>query len=69
MKKVYVKPTVEIESYELNEFVASCENTTPNHSRDDCVIDLDRGRFLLFQYVTKCRRKTDSIMDFVTISR
>ncbi len=40
MKKVYVKPTVEIESYELNEFVASCENTTPNHSRADCVIDL-----------------------------
>lgn len=48
MKKVYVKPTVEIESYELNEFVASCENTTPNHSRADCVIDL--GPWTVFAF-------------------
>lgn len=40
MKKVYKKPTIEIESYELDEFVASCENTSPNHTRETCVINL-----------------------------
>lgn len=39
MKKQYVKPTIEFESYELDEFVANCTNTMPNQSRTSCEID------------------------------
>lgn len=38
MKRPYETPVFEFESYELDEFVANCANTSPNHGRSDCEI-------------------------------
>lgn len=46
MKKVYETPIFEYDSYELDEFVANCANTTPNHSKATCGVDI--GGILLF---------------------
>ncbi|MGN0357430.1 MAG: hypothetical protein ACI4E0_06385 [Blautia sp.] len=39
MKKFYKKPVIEFDSYELDEFVATCANPTPNHTKATCSMD------------------------------
>lgn len=46
MRKVYETPVFEFDSYELDEFVANCGNTAPNHSRSDC--ELTWGGIVVF---------------------
>ena len=48
MKKVYESPVFEFESYQLDEFVANCENTTPNFGPSGCTMDDPSGFGTLF---------------------
>lgn len=66
MKKIYVKPAIEIEDFLLSEYIASCDPSFSNNMDVDDIMGAVQGFTGYFTQAMGCRNIAQSGVDYIS---